>query len=187
MPRSKPKKLNLKKYQKIIKLASVSFALFTLAVVGQQYFAFNSINPNPPKILGKTTRYISVGKHFLTPVNAASNLDLTIASAQLADEIVIGEQKVTAVGDKNFLVITATLTNHTPHTISTNLRDTIKLNAGITKEPVTAQFHNDPLTVASDTNLTTTLGFVLGQPSDNLTLLIKTEPAVFTALPLSRE
>lgn len=187
MPRSA--KTKTAKNKKIFKLFSLSILVASIAIFGSQYLAFNSIDTNPPKILGKTTSFIAIDKELTLPTTNNSNspqITLTLVSAEITDQILIGTQKAKASDDKTFLVLEAKLTNQSDKDLQVDLAEAIKLKQ-IEKTSITATFDNDPLTIPSGSTITTLLGFALTKPTDLLTLLVRTEPFVYMAVPLHND
>lgn len=119
----------------------------------------------------------TLNKNFQFPLNNAagqqvSQIQYTIQSAELDNQIVVQGQVATAVQGRVFLILNLAVTNNYDKSVQLNTRDYVRLVINNSAQKLAADIHNDPVDVEPISTKYTRLGFPIDSNYKSLTLQV---------------
>lgn len=126
-----------------------------------------TVTENKKKPIGSTFKFPIAG------TKPALDIQYTLDSAELTNQIVINGQRAFAVPGRQFLLVNLKLTNSSTQDVTINTRNYVRLTANTTsKEWIAPDIHNDPVVVQAISTKYTRIGFPVNSGDKNFTLQV---------------
>jgi len=180
----------------LIVLAAVGFTLYGFVRLlsraprqGSSSSASTASSDSRVSVLGAKAS-ASVNQDFTFPLKDSlgkkiTDIQFTVESAELRDEIIIQGKRATAVQGRTFLIVSIKMTNSYSKALKINSRDYLRLTAnGRTGELLAPDIHNDPVVIEPTSTKYTRIGFAVNDTDNKLVLLVGEIQGEKTSLPL---
>ncbi|MBI2611220.1 hypothetical protein HYW54_00550 [Candidatus Gottesmanbacteria bacterium] len=156
------------------------FAIITIILLGGAiiYFGSNSQYKDYRVEIKPAKKVLDLNKKFAFPINDDKGKEITqmkmyFDKVELRDEIIVKGQRALPIKGKTFLVLDIRIRNDYDQALELKARDFVRLSVNKKDDDkLSANIHNDPVTVEPISTKPTRLGFFISEKDENIILYI---------------
>lgn len=177
-----------KTYNIIIGILGIAiiFAFILGRTTAPKIIVTRTANDQPPQIKAEQ----KINKSFTFPVkddrgDKIAEIQYTIESADLQDEIIIKGDRAKAVKGRTFFILNIKIENDSNKNMQINSRDYVRISLDGSKELLASEIHNDPVQVQAISTKYTRLGFPINAADKNIILHVGEIDGIKTKIPIN--